>query len=224
MSYATSTITVASRASPLARTQVQEVLAEIRKAHPNIEFSCIYQKTFGDIDRLTSLRSLDKTDFFTRELDRMLLANECRIAIHAAKDLPEPIPNGLEVIAITRGIDSSDVLVLRQGESLASLQSRALIATSSERREEAVKALWSDVSFVDVRGTIEERLQKLHDKTADGVVVAEAALIRLGLTHLNRIKLPGETTPLQGKLAVVCRTGDIEMIELFGCIDSRVVS
>lgn len=216
------TISVASRASPLARVQVSEVLTDLRHLYPAVEFSCIFQKTVGDIDKLTSLRSLDKTDFFTRELDHMVFAGQCRIAIHAAKDLPEPLPKGLEVIAITRGVDSSDVLVLREGESLAALPSGALIATSSVRREKAVRQLRNDVIFVDVRGTIEERLQRLLDGRADGVVVAEAALIRLGLTHLNRMWLPGETVPLQGKLAVVSRCEDTEMAEMFASIDCRV--
>jgi porphobilinogen deaminase len=55
----------------------------------------------------------------------------------------------------------------------------------------------------------------------DGVVVAEAALIRLKLTHLNRVYLPGDTTPLQGKLAVLVRNDAHELLALFSCIDSR---
>lgn len=212
-------ILFASRESPLARAQVQEVLAELRKTYPNVSFSCVFTKTTGDIDRLTSLRSLDKTDFFTKELDRMVLAGRCAAAIHAAKDLPEPLPEGLTIAAITEGVDAADVVVLREGEAL---RPGAIVATSSVRREEAVRALQEDVVFIDLRGTIHERLQKLLDGTADGVVVAEAALIRLELTGLNRIRLPGATAPLQGKLAIVCREDDVALQELFAAIDSRV--
>lgn len=214
----THVISAASRASLLARTQVQEVLAEIRKFYPNIDLSCTFQKTTGDIDRTTSLRSLDKTDFFTKELDAMVLSGECRIAIHSAKDLPDPIPNGLKVVAITRGVDSSDSLVLKPGVTLSSGN---IVATSSVRREEAVLALQQGVRFVDIRGTIEERLAQLSEGHIDGVVIAEAALVRLGLTHLHRVTLPGETVPFQGKLAVVCRDDDYEMAEVFGNIDTR---
>ena len=78
-----------------------------------------------------------------------------------------------------------------------------------------------DLRFIDLRGTIGQRLSKLEKGEADGVVVAEAALIRLGLTHLNRVRIPGETAQFQGQLAVVCREDDKEMRELFACIDSR---
>ncbi len=81
-----------------------------------------------------------------------------------------------------------------------------------------MRALLADVQFRDLRGTIHQRLKQLDEGIADGVVIAEAALIRLNLTHLNRIYLPGSTTPLQGKLAVVCREDDHEMRDLLSCV------
>jgi hydroxymethylbilane synthase len=214
-------IKVGARASSLSKAQVQEVLHEIQQLNPQIEFECIYQETTGDKDRLTSLRTLGKTDFFTKEIDDLLLKGGCRIAIHSAKDLPEPIPNGLALAAITHGMDSADVVILRSGENFHTLPPGAKIATSSHRREELVKQLRKDLTFCDLRGTIEERLALLDQGQADGIVVAEAALIRLGLTHLNRMRLEGETVPNQGRLAILCRTEDSEMLTLFRCLDSR---
>jgi hydroxymethylbilane synthase len=99
----------------------------------------------------------------------------------------------------------------------------AVIATSSERREAAVRELRPGFSFTfrDVRGTIGQRLALLDKGEADGVVIAEAALIRLGLTHLNRITLPGTTTEMQGQLAIIARQEDNEMRELFSPLDCR---
>ena len=51
-----------------------------------------------------------------------------------------------------------------------------------------------------------ERLDKLFQGEVDGVVIAKAALIRLGLNDLNELPLPGTTTPLQGQLGVVGST------------------
>lgn len=202
-----------ARGSPLSRAQMEEVIQEL--ARPDIAFEPVWVATSGDKDKKTSLRTLGKSDFFTRELDQMLLNGEIRIAIHSAKDLPEPIPAGLAIAALTRGVDPRDSLVLRKGETIKSLKRGAVIATSSERREETVRQLRADLAFIDLRGTIGERLQKLENKEADGVVVAEAALIRLKLTHLNRLFLPGETTLHQGRLAILCREGDEEMLRLF---------
>jgi hydroxymethylbilane synthase len=181
----------------------------------------VFVETYGDLDLNTSLRTLGKTDFFTREVDQLLLKGVCRLAVHSAKDLPDPLPSGLKVVAITRGKDPSDSLVFRPGESLASLPSGAVIATSSVRRQEAVRQLRADLQFIDLRGTIAQRLSKLDSREADGVVVAEAALIRLGLLHLNRLRLPGETVSYQGQLAVIAHNDDVEMASLFSCIDAR---
>lgn len=219
----TKIITVGARSSPLSRKQVEEVLQELQQHHPNVQFNIHYTLTTGDRDKQTSLRTLDKTDFFTKEVDELVLKDQCRIGIHSAKDLPDPLANGLILICLTKCIDSSDSLVLRPGNTLTTLQRGAKIATSSKRREEAVSQLRSDFNYGDIRGTIEERLKKLENGEVDGVVVAEAALIRLGLTHLNRITIPGPTAEGQGRLAILAKANDQEMLQLFACMDNRLI-
>lgn len=217
-------ISVGGRSSPLSQIQIQEVLNELRQYHPDVEFDIHLVMTVGDHDQKTSLRTLNQTNFFTKEVDELVLNQRCRIGIHSAKDLPNPLPDGIELICLTKGIDSSDSLVLREGETINSLPKGSKIATSSERREETVKQLRSDLTFRDLRGNIGQRLALLDQGEADGIVVAEAALIRLGLSHLNRIRLPGETVAGQGQLAILAREDDEEMKQLFACMDIRKVN
>lgn len=198
-------ITAAARSSPLSRAQVTEI---------PFNLDVTFVETVGDIDQKTSLRSLGKTDFFTREVDELVLNGSCRIGIHSAKDLPEPLTKGLTIAALTLGVDSSDSLVIER-------EPVKVVATSSERRELAVREVLPDVEFIDLRGTIQQRLDKLKRGEADAAVIAEAAFIRLNLTHLKRVKLPGETVPLQGQLAITCREDDKEMLDLFKSLDTR---
>lgn len=214
-------LSAAARESPLSKAQFEEIKNALAQKHPQIILKPFFTETIGDKNQQISLRTLGKTDFFTQEIDHALLSGICRIGIHSAKDLSDPLPVGLKIVALTQGLDPSDALVLRQGESFNTLPRGGRIATSSERREKAVRNLREDFSFIDVRGTIGERLAKLETGEADGVVIAEAALIRLHLTHLNRITLPGETVPFQGQLAVVAREDDTLMQEFFACLDSR---
>ena len=209
-------IKVGARKSPLSQVQCDEVLHELLSFTP-VEFVPVWVETVGDKDKTTSLRSLDKTDFFTREIDEMLIEGKCRIGIHSAKDLPDPLRKGLKIVALTKGVDPSDVLVIRQ-----ELQPDAVVASSSERREAMILKKWPHFKCVDIRGTIGERLAILDSGKMDAVVMAKAALIRLGtLNDRKWIQLEGETTPLQGKLAVIARDDDLEMTELFKCIDTR---
>jgi hydroxymethylbilane synthase len=208
-----SEITVGARGSELSRAQILEVHHELLQHHPHIQFKPTWITTMGDKDKQTSLRDLDKTDFFTREVDELQLKGEFRISIHSAKDLPEPLPPGLKIVALTKGVDPSDVLVYNQ-----ELSENAIIATSSYRREQNLKEWKRGFRFVDIRGTIQERLAILDSGKVDGVVMAEAALIRLRLMHRRRMPIPGKTAPLQGRLAIIALSTDHEMEELFRCI------
>jgi hydroxymethylbilane synthase len=208
---------VGARSSPLSQAQVKEV----QEALDGIHFLTEWVETTGDLDQTTSLRDLDKTDFFTKELDHMLLKGEIQAAIHSAKDLPDPLPDGIAIAALTEGVDPSDSLVLRSGETLQSLKKGALIATSSKRREEMVQQILAGCIFTDIRGTIGKRLSYLFSGQVDGVVIAEAALLRLKLCHLNRYRLPQMAAPYQGKLAILCREEDVGIKELFAPLDTR---
>ncbi|MBS0622688.1 MAG: uroporphyrinogen-III synthase [Verrucomicrobia bacterium] len=209
-------VRVGCRPSPLSLSQFHELQQLV-----DFPLEAVPTATTGCLDRSISLRSLDKTDFFTREIDQLLLEKEVRLALHSAKDLPDPLPQGLVLAALTKGLDPADALVFRPYEDLATLPQGSIVATSSQRREEAVSKLRSDFRFVDVRGNVNERLQLLYAGKIDALVVAEAALIRLGLTDLSRIRLPGETAPLQGQLAVIARSDDVEMQLRLAHLDSR---
>jgi hydroxymethylbilane synthase len=216
-------IEVGARGSPLSRAQLDEVLHELLQYNAKVTFHPIWVETRGDKDQKTSLRTLERSDFFTHEIDTLQLARGCRIAIHSAKDLPDPLPKGLTLVALTRGVDPSDALVLRDHQTLENLPLKAKIGTSSLRREKNILELRPDLISVDIRGDIHTRLALLDQGIVDGVVVAEAALIRLKLTHRTHIPLCGERAPLQGQLAVVAGQGDEEMCQLFRCIDRREV-
>lgn len=203
-------IRIIARASPLSQAQVEEVMQNLRLVHPHLSISVTWKQTTGDLDRITSLKTLDKTNFFTKELDEALLAQEADLAIHSAKDLPDPLPPGLCLAALTQGVDPSDSLVFKRLPPMS-------IGTSSTRREQLLRTLYPNSICVDIRGTIHERLERL-EQDLDAVVIAEAAIIRLHLTHLPRISLPGKTTPGQGRLALITRETDETTKQLTSCL------
>lgn len=200
-------ISVGARGSRLSKAQVEEV-AEL---FPHIKFIPTWINTTGDQDKTTSFKTLEKTNFFTDEIDARQIRGEFRISIHSAKDLPHPIHPDLEIVALTQGVDPSDSLVVREFP----IQFGSRIGTSSHRRETFLKNWRSDLECVDIRGTIDERLKLLDDGIIDGVVMAEAALIRLKLTDRPRLHLDTETAEMQGRLAVIARKNDHAMKQLF---------
>ena len=109
------TFRIGTRKSALAIKQVHEVLRALSKKNPSFKAKVIAIDTSGDRGLKTSLSKTEGSDFFTRELESALLNNRIDIAVHSANDLPDEIPSGLKIAAITKGIDSRDVLVMGKG-------------------------------------------------------------------------------------------------------------
>ncbi len=210
-------INVGSRKSPLALVQVKEIF-DVLKPVPKYEL--ITFDTAGDKDKITALSTRPADDFFTDALDQALLNSQIDIAIHSAKDLPAHIHEGLEIFALTAVLDDTDSWIGRC--PWANLPANAKVGTSSVLRQKQTKELHPTAQIIDIRGTIEERIQLVKEGKIDGIIVATCALKRLKLSDLITDVLPWEGMPLQGQLAVMGRRDDIILKRLFAPLDVRL--
>lgn len=200
------TFRIGTRKSRLALKQVDEILCDLRRLYLDMEFDIVTIDTYGDRDKRTPISDIEGTDFFTREIDEAILKGEIDFAVHSAKDLPDKLTGGLEIALITPSIDPYDCLVSKHGLRLDELPRGAKIGTSSLRRKTQLKKYREDFEICDIRGNIEERLGKMDNNNFDGIVIAAAGLVRLGLEHRITERIPFEILrphPLQGSLAVV---------------------
>jgi len=214
------TLRTGTRPSPLAAKQVEEIKAFL----PGVRLEPVIISTGGDRDKKTPLSQTEGTDFFTRELEEALLKGEIDIAVHSAKDLEDDPPEGLTVAATTASISTQDCLVSGSGLTLAALPSGAVVGTSSRKRKEAILKFRPDLAVKDIRGNIDERLALVDSGKCDAVIVAHAALIRLG--YQNRISqiIPDDIVqphPLQGRIAVQVRSTRRDLIKMFKVLDGR---
>ena len=86
----------------------------------------------------------------------------------------------------------------------------AVLATSSVRRRAQVLHRRPDLKLIDMRGNVETRLRKLHESGIDGLILAEAGLLRLGLeSAITEVLDPSWMLPAVGQGAarsgVPCR-------------------
>ncbi len=206
---------IAVRSSPLSRAQFAEFASFFYRKFPEISLEPLFLQTKGDKDKKTSLRAMGKTNFFTEELDNLVLEKKCEGALHSAKDVPCPLPKGLCQAFLSKGVDSRDVLVMKKKGSWKDFSFKALVGVSSERREKMVQHKRGDLRCFDIRGTIEERLALLEKKGVEGIVVAEAALIRLKKTYLPRLFFEEQTESLQGKLSLLVHKERKDLQQLF---------
>ena len=197
-------IRVIARGSRLSRLQVEEVF----KNFPELAYEIKYLESYGDKNQQISLLNGEApADIFTRELDDAIRQGDADIAIHSAKDLPYPLPEDIEVIALFPAFDTTDSLVSRDHKKLAELPSGSIIGTSSPLRKKGLNELRPNLTIKGIRGCIEERVQQVKDGKYDAAIVATCALKRLGMEDEIAEVLPFPTHPLQGFLAITAKKG-----------------
>lgn len=197
-------IKVIARGSRLSRLQVEEVF----KNFPELAYEIKYLESYGDKNQQISLLNGEApADIFTRELDDAIRQGDADIAIHSAKDLPYPLPEDIEVIALFPAFDTTDSLVSRDHKKLAELPAGSIIGTSSPLRKKGLKELRPGLTIKGIRGCIEERVQQVKDGKYDAAIVATCALKRLGMEDEIAEVLPFPTHPLQGFLAITALKG-----------------
>ncbi|MDR2429175.1 MAG: uroporphyrinogen-III C-methyltransferase [Candidatus Margulisbacteria bacterium] len=208
---------IASRNSPLALKQVEEVFGLL----PKIKYRLLAAPSYGDKHKNISLLASPPPNIFTKELDEIVLRGQADAAVHSAKDLPYPLPDGLTVAALLPAGDQRDALVSKNNWSLKKLPRGAAVGASSPLRRRELLARRPDLRIVSLRGNIGERLQKVDCGQMTAVVVAVCALQRLGLTGRIAEILPFPTHPLQGHLAVTTRADRRDLLKIFRPLDTH---
>lgn len=148
---------------------------------------------------------------FVKEIEEALLDRRADFAVHSMKDLPAQLPPGLVVACVPERHDARDVLVAPSYRSLDALPNQARVGTASLRRLIALRRHRPDLRVEPLRGNVDTRLRKVDSGDYDGVVLARAGLVRLGLEHrITEILSPDICLPAvgQGALAIECREDD----------------
>ena len=208
-------IRIGTRKSALAMAQAKQV-ADAMNINGNYELVPIVSS--GDkIDG--PLRDYGGKSLFTKELDLALIQGDIDLAIHSMKDVETPLADGLEIAAVPLRADPRDVLIINPNVQLDNLQNTITIGTSSLRRERQLTLHYPNFSILPCRGNIQTRLQKYANGEFDGIILALAGLMRMGLYSNGSIN--GVTAnvqvldaglyipaPGQGALAIMKRSND----------------
>ena len=202
-------VRIATRSSPLALSAARAVADALETAavvEGAVEFVPVV--TSGDIGLSTPISQLAGRGVFVTEVQSAVLEGRADLAVHSAKDMrSEPTPGLTLGGCLARG-DVRDALV---GRALDDLPSGGVVATGSQRRECQLAALRPDLRFRGLRGNMARRLTAATGDGIDAVVVAVAALARLGESHrLAQVFDPEVLVPQagQGASAIEHRTDD----------------
>lgn len=209
---------IGTRGSLLARTQAGDVRDALIAAGQPAELVLI--ETPGDLS--TGPVENIGVGVFTSALRAELAAGTIDIAVHSYKDLPTAPDDRFVLAAVPTRQDPRDALVARDGLVLGELPPGAVVGTSAPRRIAQLRALGLGLDIQPLRGNLDTRLRKVAEGELDAVVVARAGLARIGrLDAVTEALEPVQMlpAPAQGALAVECRAGDTDLIELLGTLD-----
>ena len=200
---------IATRKSPLAIWQAEEVQRHLQKAGAETEL--VRMSTRGDEILNQPLAKIGGKGLFIKELERGMLSGQADMAAHSMKDLPSVFPDGLHLGAIMKRENPTDAFVSNRYDNIEDLPEGAVVGTCSLRRRCQLLAKYPHLSVKDLRGNVNTRLAKLDSGHFDAIILASAGLIRLELA--DRIKSQIDINIMlpacaQGAVGVECKIDD----------------
>ena len=210
-----------TRGSALALAQSRHV-AESLRAATGRDVELVEIVTAGD--RSSAPVQQLGVGVFVSALRDALVAKEIDFAVHSYKDLPTAPHPRLHIAAVPVREDPRDALVASGDRALAELPPGARVGTGAVRRIAQLHALGLELQVTPIRGNVDSRIARVLGPQADldAVVLARAGVARLGRTAEitetldPMLMLPA---PAQGALAVECRAGDTDLVELLAALD-----
>lgn len=185
-----------------------------------VETEFVEVKTKADLFQNVPLDKLGK-GVFEKEVNESVLENKADVAVHSMKDILTEMSDGLEIFAVLPRDPPYDILIAQKG--FFELDRESVIGTSSIRRKNFTKFYRNDLEIKDLRGNIDTRVRKYLNKEYDGIIIAEASILRMGIdvqyTRLDPYSFTPEAN--QGIIVVIGRKGDNKIKQLFKLINDE---
>ena len=205
------TLKIATRKSPLALWQAEEVARMLTHYHPELQVELVTMTTQGDKILDTPLAKIGGKGLFVKELEVGMLEGSADIAVHSMKDVPMAFPEGLHLAVVLEREDPRDAFVSNSYKNLDELPLNSRVGTCSLRRQTQLKEARPDIEILDLRGNVNTRLAKLDNGDYDAIILAAAGLKRLGFEERISAVIPTtQSLPAigQGAIGIECRSDD----------------
>jgi hydroxymethylbilane synthase len=217
-------IIIGTRGSDLALWQANEA-ARLIPAPTEIAIV----ETSGDRFQEIALQGQLEQGFFTKEIEKKLLAGEIDIAVHSLKDLPTQIVAGLTIGAHLQRAAVSDLLIVNpqwhDGNEVLPVTAGVKVGAMSLRRQALLKLYAPQAEAEMIRGNVPSRIERCRRGDYGAVVLARAGVERLGLKlddllvyELSPSYWP--PAPGQGVVGIEARADDERVLALLAQIDN----
>jgi hydroxymethylbilane synthase len=224
---------VGTRGSPLALVQTRLFLHLLTTFCPVLRGMSVFEehaiRTTGDRVQDRPLADIGGKGLFAKEIHEALADGRIDFAVHSLKDLETEMPPGIVLACTLKREDSRDALILGPGcgppdpaAPFDCLPARAVVGTSSVRRQAQLLHARPDLVITGIRGNVETRLDKVGFGECAASLLAMAGLKRLGLADRASVVLDPEAmvpSACQGIIGITVRESDTELREMLVAIE-----
>ncbi len=217
-------IRLASRKSPLALLQTEQVAAALDKI--GISTKIVPLSTTGDeiLDR--PLHEIGGKELFIKTLQHAIANGRADVAVHSLKDMAATTHPDFTLAAVGFAEDPRDVFISKHYNRLADLPANAVIGTCSPRRQALLKQYAPSIQTISIRGNLQTRLKKIENSECDAIVLAAAGIQRLGLNAVIKEYLSiNQFIPAagQGVIALECLATNHALIKQLAPLNKPLV-
>ena len=164
-----------------------------------------------------------------RDLENALLDKQVDLILHLLKEIPVALPEKIELKAVTERMTPFDALVSNcDCPFLDELPDTASLGVSHVRQSEQLGLFRPDLRFVELKGSVDSRLQQMESRNLAGIILSAASLERLDLQSrvtemiMGDILLPGPGQGCLGILALRSSRKWNAILEFLGDATSRL--
>jgi hydroxymethylbilane synthase len=188
-------------------------------------------KTSGDMFYNIALQGQLEQGFFTKEIERQLIAGDIDVAVHSLKDLPTQPVEGLTIGAVLPRASVNDLLIVNPDWhdecSLLPVKKGCGVGAMSLRRQALLRTYGPQAKAEMIRGNVPSRIERCVNGTFGAIIIAAAGVNRLGLKAEGCIVYELSTqfwipAPGQGAIAVQARANDARVLEQLAKIDDKL--
>ena len=222
-------IIIGSRGSKLALIYAQNAKDKIIQNTNLNDEDVVIKKitTKGDQVQDIRLSELGGKGLFSSNIEDELLDKKIDIGVHALKDMPAIETIGLRTDAFLERNDPREILISKDKKKLKELKAKAIIGTSSYRREFQIKNIRSDLNYKLIRGNVDTRIKKLNDGLYDAIILSYAGIKSLSIEDkIAQVFSTQEIIPSagQGIISLQCRNDDKDVISILDMINDQKTS
>ncbi len=177
-------IKLGTRGSALALVQTDMVIDRLKCKFPDYTFEKVILTTKGDKQKDVPVSAFGGKAVFVEEIENALADGTIDMAVHSAKDMPNPCRKGLNIAAVLPRARANDVLIYKSGLDKTG---EFVVGTSSLRRQCQISMLYPDAICKNLRGNVGTRIDKLKSGEYDAIILAAAGIERLNACNDNEL-------------------------------------